>query len=204
MVLHCPRCGRRIPDDAMFCLYCGKSVRLERTGLPLAGGVLVIISSSISILAGVLFALIYLMSGTYMSSQYYSSYPTLSFFSFLGFISGLYGGIHAIKRESYSSAMGGTVMMILMSIIFSMIGSAAPYSSGFVTVIFSCPIIILSLLGGAFVASKKKEFLPLQRLPVAISSTPFQCSICGFQNPHDCNFCGRCGKPLRKDDTQIY
>jgi ribosomal protein L37E len=208
MVLYCPKCGRKLPNYAIFCLYCGKSIRIERTGYPIASGVLAIVAASISITEGVIFAFAYIQTRVYGYYDY-NTYPALAFLGFLAFILGLSGGIMALKRQKFSITVTGILGMLLVSIVSTAVALQERYSGPAFAALFGAPTIVLGLLSCAFVAPRKKEFTSLPKAspitgPLTSIQQFIQCPICGHQSPVESNFCGRCGKPLRKEDTQIY
>lgn len=218
MVVHCPRCGRDLPDNANYCLNCGKAIRVaERTGLPTAGGILAIICACACLLMGFLFI-------SASVSGYYPSYrpdPRPTYFSiailnFLAFAVGLFSGIHALKRGRFRSTVFGTVVMSVAGIAISVCFIFEPYSGWLTALIFGVPIIVLSALSAIFVSTRRNEFVfarPVYPKPPTFSSPPMQersssssirCLNCGHNNPENFKYCGKCGTALQEGKTQIY
>jgi hypothetical protein len=167
MALHCPRCDKAIPEDAVVCPYCKTPIRIARqvevkkSGSPLIAGILEILSASICLIVGIL-GLVSFMP--YYNYYYYSYYWLLimGVFGVIGFIFGLTGGILAFKRTDFAIVVLGastTMLSGLISIIaLAMVSYATlPYQVlifGFLGV----PIIVLSTLTLIFVAISRAEF----------------------------------------------
>lgn len=209
MVIFCPRCGGRVPNDAVFCPYCGKPIGIERTGFPTAAGVLATIASSVSLVGGLLTTFIYSTSDGYMRSNYYAVYPAIASLEFAAFLVGLTGGVYALKRKRFKAAIGGMALMSL-ACVFLILAAIGDYRLVGFAVFFGAPSAVLGFLSCAFISTRKMEFNALAKVQMppgkpAPARQLLQCSICGHQNLVECNFCGVCGKPLRKDDaTQFY
>jgi len=165
MTWHCPKCGNVVLENAGFCAYCGTPIRIvqpieiRRSGLPVAGGVLQIISACICVIVATI-SMAVLATSSY--SYYYYYYSPWGFwfvgaFGLIGFAFGLVGGILALRRKYFETALIGASLVMISGLISVTAWGALPYS-GFVFALFGIPTIILSALGLIFIAASKMEF----------------------------------------------
>jgi hypothetical protein len=155
--MHCPKCGKEVPDDASYCAYCGTQIKTvigRKTGFPIAGGILGIIASCVCIFVGIL--------GILTSIQPDYPYPRLGIlfmgiFTLIGFAFGLTGGILTLKRKNFSLAIIGISLILVSGFIIILVSMTVPYGS-WGAVIYGVPIILLSILSLIFTAISKQEF----------------------------------------------
>jgi len=218
MVIHCPRCGIDLSDDANYCMNCGKGIgAAAKTGLPTAGGILAIICAGYCCLMGLLF--IYAASSSYYSPYGADPRPTyflIGIVNILAFALGLYGGILVLKRSKFRSAIIGKVVMNSGGIAISLYFVSQPYSGWLTALLFGAPIIVLSTLSITFIMARRNEFLLTRTVflkPPTLPSPPthwrsssstIRCLNCGHNNPDNFKYCGKCGTNLQEGETQIY
>jgi len=155
--MHCPKCGKEVPDDASYCAYCGTQIKTaigRKTGFPIAGGILSIIASCVCIFVGIL--------GILTSIEPYYPYSRfgmlfMGIFALIGFAFGLTGGILTLRRKNFSLAIIGISLVLVSGFITILASITEPY--GYLgAVIFGVPIILLSILSLIFTAISKQEF----------------------------------------------
>lgn len=158
MVLRCRKCGKDMAQDANYCSNCGNLMKPGsswRTGFPTAGGVLAITATSVCIWVGFI--------GVYASASrvgYYLGYPQsplliMGIFGFIGFVSGLIGGIFALQRRHFAVAMLGSSLILISGVVDMVV--FAP-KMAMIGELFGAPNIILSSLSLIFIALSKEQF----------------------------------------------
>jgi len=156
MVRKCPYCNQEIKEaNPVYCPICGKTLRQplpKRTGFPIAGGILLIITSCMSILFGIL--------GLNASLQYPRSHSVslyIGIFGILGFSVGLSGGIASLKRKVFALSILGTCLTLLSGFVnIIIIGS---YNQGYTEgILINLPIFVFSIIALILIAVSYKEF----------------------------------------------
>ncbi|MBS7632066.1 zinc ribbon domain-containing protein [Candidatus Bathyarchaeota archaeon] len=163
-MLNCSKCGRQIRDeDAVYCPFCSGVVKPEavkKTDFPIAGGILLIIGASVSILTGIL-VLIIVESGRYV--YYYNPRPPYegliaSGLSVLAFIYGVVGGVFSLKRRRFRHSLVGGLFVALEG-LFVILALAQQFPSfAIIGVIFGLPVIALGGIGLLFLLASQEEF----------------------------------------------
>jgi len=160
--LNCPNCGKEIKDeDAVYCPYCKKLLKYipsKKTGLPIAGGILIILASCITFFISLLE--IIASSGTL---GIYSSLPLfetlfLGIFGIIIFALGLTGGIMALTRKNFTLSIVGICFSIVEGFMIIIAGGTAENNGLMGGLLLGLPIIVLSILGLIFVTISKAEF----------------------------------------------
>ena len=64
--------------------------------------------------------------------------------------------------------------------------------------------LVLGILGGALAIRWKPTPLSSNRHPPSALSSTVMCSNCRYVNPIEFVFCGRCGAPLKEEETRTY
>ena len=154
-IVNCPKCGKKLPDEAVYCLFCGTSIKKEkkRTGFPIAAGVLTIIASCICILVGILFIAAFAVE-TY--GYYEVGYLVPGIFALIGFAFGLTAGILTLKRRTFPLAVIGIIFIMISAFLtFIPFSEYYPWTSG---LLFGLPTLVLSILALIFTAISREEF----------------------------------------------
>ena len=111
MALTCPKCGRNIPDDAVYCPYCMRGLK------PSALTMNVSVAGFLMLIAAIASLIIFLLSLDALL-EIYSWYPQLiaqkwilydqlfTGFSLVAFVFGLIAGVLSLSRKSYSMVHG--------------------------------------------------------------------------------------------------
>jgi RNA polymerase subunit RPABC4/transcription elongation factor Spt4 len=140
VMIKCSKCGELVEDGKNYCPNCGNSLtqKTKKTGKPIVGGILLIIASCFSLIAG-----IYIL---------FTSFDIwlkliIVIFDIWGFAIGLTGGILTLKRIHYPIAIIGTAF-VLVAACLSIIGAFPVFITN----------LILGILIAVFITSSKKEF----------------------------------------------
>lgn len=172
---YCPKCGKKLPTDAKFCLNCGapvaELVSKAKSGIVTAAGVLAIIAACVTLIIGLLSLVISILAWPYYGEwlEFYGGYLVIGFLNLIGFVFGIAGGIQSLRRKQFNYTLTALSLLLLASFVnFTTISLWAieldfnPYGLGLKGLIwawvFGLPSITLSLLSLVFVAIKKQEF----------------------------------------------
>ena len=164
MVSKCPKCRKTIPDDSVYCAYCGHGVKPSARSTQVSvGGALMLGAAVVSL---VLFVLSF-----YALLNIYNWYPLLvtqiwfvydqmlTVFSFSGFMSGLCAAILSLIRKSYKLTMAFAVVCTLSGggawIISMIILKAVMVQSLFR---YFLPLFVTPLVGTILIFFRKAEF----------------------------------------------
>jgi len=164
MVSKCPKCGRTVPDDSVYCLYCGYGLKPSaRTTQVSAGGTLAIVAAVAH--------LIILAQSVVALTSIYSWYPpvvaqgwivydqTLTFFSVTGFLFGLTAGILSLIRRSYVWTMVSAGLCMLSGAGSWIISMIIPYSYVLGSLLYYfLPMFVPALIAIVMIYPRKAEF----------------------------------------------
>jgi hypothetical protein len=118
---------------------------IERTGFPIAAGILTIIASSLAALIGILLfgavGLLWVFTGI---------------FGIFVFAFGLTGGIFSLLRRHFVLSIFGMSLLTVMGFFVLLV--PALFGSPFIGLLFGMPILIPSILSVIFAAISKGEF----------------------------------------------
>jgi RNA polymerase subunit RPABC4/transcription elongation factor Spt4 len=164
MVVECPKCGRTIPDDSVYCPYCGYGIKASaRSAQVWAGGTLMIV--------GAVASLILFILSFYALSNIYNWYPPLvaqswlvydqllTVFSFTGCLSGLPAATLSFTRKSYKWTMASSVLCTLSGSGAWIVSMIIPHSNPLQYLLYYfLPLFITPLTGTVLIFSRKAEF----------------------------------------------
>jgi len=164
MVFNCPKCGRNVPDESVYCPYCGHGIGPSaKTSLVSAGGTLMFVAATASLIIFIL-AVRALM-------QIYTWYPPgvasgwivydqgLTVFSFIGFVFGLSGGILSLARRSYRLTMASAVICTLAGAGNFIISMIIPYAQFVYSLLYYfLPVFTSSLIATVLFYPREAEF----------------------------------------------
>jgi hypothetical protein len=164
MASTCPKCARSVPDDAIYCPYCGNGLKPSAHTISVSvGGTLMIVASMTSLI-------IFLLSLDALL-EIYSWYPQLiaqkwffydqllTVLSLIGFMSGMIASVLSLIRKSYLFfILAGTVCTVVGAGVWitSMIIPDYSLSSSFLY--YFLPVFLPSLVGTLLVLRRKPEF----------------------------------------------
>lgn len=164
MTLDCPKCGRTIPDDSVYCPYCGCGVKPSaRSNQVSVGGAFMIVATAAS-------SIFFLLSLRALANIY-SWYPPLvaqswfvydqifAVFTFSQFLFGLIASILSLARKSYKWTMISAVLCTLSGCGAWIISMIIPHSDVFQSFLYYfLPLFATSSTGTALVLFGKAEF----------------------------------------------
>ena len=164
MVLECPKCGRIIPDDSVYCLYCGRGIKKSaRSSQVSVGGALIVV-------AVVAFLIIFILSFQAVLNIY-TWYPSLvahSFFiydqmltafSLSGMLCGIPAAILSLTRKSYLVTMAFAVLCTLSGGGTWIISMIIPHSNLILSLFcYFLPLFVTPFIGTMMILFRKAEF----------------------------------------------
>jgi len=164
MALTCPKCGRNVPDDAVYCPYCKHGLK------PSASTMNVSVAGFLMLIAATASLIIFLLSLDALL-EIYSWYPQLiaqrwilydqlfTVFSLVTFVFGFIAGVLSLSRKSYPWFMVAGVLCTIVGggvWVTSMLVPDYKLSSSFLY--YFLPIFLPSLLGTLLVFPRRTEF----------------------------------------------
>lgn len=145
---YCPKCGKDVSEEDVFCSRCGmrlKALPIKDVGFSIAGGVLGIIVASICMFVG-------MIGIAYHTIPYFRPHVGMLLVGPAGLIGlafGLMGGILVLKRRHVALSVVGISFTTLSGIIIALATLAEPYT--FICLVFGVPVIVLSILSLALI-----------------------------------------------------
>lgn len=164
MVSECPKCGRTIPADSVYCPYCGYGIK------PSARSTQVSVGGSLMIVAAVA-NLIFLVFSLRALANIYSWYPPLvaqvwfvydqilTVFSFTGVLFGLSAAIFSLTRKSYKWTIAFAVLCTLSGGGAWIISMIIPHSNVVQSLLYYfLPLLTTPFIGTVLIFFRKSEF----------------------------------------------
>ncbi len=160
----CPHCHRDVPDDSVYCPYCGYGIQPSaRTAQVSAAGTLLLVAAVAS--------LIFFVQSVRALVQIYGWYPqsvaqswiiydqTLTVFSFIGLLFGFSAGTLSLSRKSYRWTMVSAVLCTLSGAGAWILSMVIPYVQLSQSLLFYfLPILLTALIGTLIIWPRKAEF----------------------------------------------
>jgi hypothetical protein len=164
MALTCPKCSRTIPNDSVYCPYCGHGIQPSaKTPLVSAGGTLMIAAGVASFIA--------LFLSIRALTQIYSWYPAsvaqgwivydqlFTVSSFTGFLFGFAAGILSLIRRSYKWTIVSTMLCTLSGAGTWIISMIVPFANIWYSFFYYfLPMFTMPLTGTLLIYPRKAEF----------------------------------------------
>ncbi len=164
MISTCPKCGQNMPDDSVYCPYCGQGIKpTARTNQVSAAGTLMIVAA--------VALLVFLVLSLRALTQLYRWYPTevadswiiynqiLTCFSFAGCLFGFMSGLLFLARRNYEFSMSCAVLCTLSGAGAWTISSIIPFANALYSLLFYfLPAFTTALIGTLLTYSRKAEF----------------------------------------------
>jgi len=164
MVSECPKCGKTIPDDSVYCLYCGYGVKPSAKSTQVSvGGALMTVAAVAS--------LIYLVLSVQALLNIYSWYPPLvaqtwfvydqmlTIFSFTGLLFGFSAATFSLGRKSYKWTMASAILCTISGGGAWIISMVIPHSNVWYSFLeYFLPLFAASFIGTVLIFFRKAEF----------------------------------------------
>lgn len=164
MVSTCPKCGAKIPDDSLYCPYCGRGIK------PSAKTSQVSVAGAFMTVAAVA-SLIFLVLSIQALTSIYTWYPPLvaqswffynqafTGFSFTGFLFGILAAFFSLARISYKWTMLFAMLCTLSAGGACIISTMIPHSSAVQSFLYYfVPLLVPSLVGTVLIFPRRAEF----------------------------------------------
>lgn len=162
--MKCPRCNRDVPNESVYCLYCGAGVQPSaKTTRVSAAGTLLIVASVASF--------IFFIQSVRALMQIYSWYPQsvaedwiiydqmLTVFSLSGFLFGFASGLLSLSRRNYKLTMVSSLLCTVSGLGAWFLSMIIPYSYAWYSFLFYfLPVFLTALIGTVLLYPRKAEF----------------------------------------------
>lgn len=164
MVTNCPKCGKVIPDDSVYCAYCGYGIKPQARSAQVSVGGALFIAAAVTSLVLFVFSL-------YALLNIYNWYPVLvaqiwfiydqmlTAFSFVGFLFGIFAAALSLTRKSYKLTIVFAVACTFSgggSWVISMIIPNADLTQSLFY--YFLPLFVTAFIGTLLISFKKAEF----------------------------------------------
>lgn len=162
--MECPKCGRTIPDDSVYCLHCGRGIKKSaRSSQVSAGGTLIIIaavaSSIIFILSFQAVLNIYTWYPPLVAQSFFIYDQMLTAFSFTGMLCGIPAAILSLTRKSYLLTMVFAVLCTFSGGCTWVISLIIPHSNLLLSLLYYfLPLFVTPFIGTMLILFRKAEF----------------------------------------------
>ncbi len=164
MAYRCPHCNRDMPNDSVYCPYCGHGIRPPARTMQVSAGATLLIVAAVT-------SLIFFIQSIRALAQIYSWYPQsvaeawivydqmLTIFSLAGLLSGFSAGLLSLSRKSYRWAMLSAVLCTLSGAGAWILSMIIPYSYPWYSFLFYfLPVFLTALIGTMVIYPRKAEF----------------------------------------------
>lgn len=164
MVAECLKCGRTIPDDSVYCPYCGRGVQPSARSFQVSIAGALMVTSTVASLVIFVFSLrallnIYSWYPASVAQVWFVYDQALTVTSLGGFVFGLTAAILMLSRRSYSWAMVFSTLGTLAGGGSWIISMVIPHSTvAYSMLYFFLPRFATSLIGTLLLSPRKAEF----------------------------------------------
>lgn len=164
MTSECPKCSRTIPNDSVYCPYCGCGIKPSARSIQVSvGGALIIVAATGS--------LIFFILSLQALANIYSWYPLLvaqhwflydqmhAVLSFSGLLFGFSGAILSLTRKSYNWTMASTALCTLSGGATWILSMIIPHSDALQSFLYYfLPLFATAFIGTVLILFRKAEF----------------------------------------------
>lgn len=162
--MKCPRCHRAVPDESVYCLFCGAGIQPSaKTTRVSAAGTLLIVAAVASF--------IFFIQSIRALLQIYTWYPQsvaedwiiydqmLTIFSLSGFLFGISSGMLSLSRRAYKWTMISALLCTISGGGAWLLSIVIPYSYAWYSFLFYfLPVLLTALMGTLLIYPRKAEF----------------------------------------------
>lgn len=164
MVSECIKCGKTIPDDSVYCPYCGYGMRPSAKSTHVSvGGALMIVAAITSLIFFVLsfraLLNIYTWYPPLVAQSWFVYNQMFTVFSFTGLLFGLSAATLSLTRKSYRWALVCALFCVLSGGSVWTISMIIPHSDAVLSVLLVfLPLFATSFIGTVLIFLRKAEF----------------------------------------------
>jgi len=164
MSLICPKCGRKVPDDSIYCPYCARGLKPSaRTPQVSAGGILMIATSicSLTLLTLSVNALVQIYNWVprLIAQKWFIYGQLLTAISVVAFVSAAVAAALTMERKNYR-------LTIIAGFVCTFSGAATYAVSVIIPdfnplnsfVYYFLPLFVAPLIGTLLILKRKQEF----------------------------------------------
>jgi hypothetical protein len=160
----CPKCGRNVPDDSVYCPYCAHGLKPSAaTPRVSAAGVLILAAAigSFILLTLSINALveIYTWVPRVVALEWFIYGQSLAILSTIGFVTGLAAAALILKRKRYNWTLASALVCTLSGLatfaVSVVIPDFNPKNSFFY---YFLPLFVTPLMGALLILGRKQEF----------------------------------------------
>lgn len=164
MVSACPKCGAKIPDDSVYCPYCGRGIKpsAKSSQVSVAGAFMIVaaVASLIFLILSIQALLnIHTWYPPLVAQSWFSYNQAFTGFSFTGFLFGLLAAFFSLTRKSYRWTMLFAVLCTLSAGGAWIISTMIPHSNAVQSFLYYfLPLLTPSLVGTVLILPRRAEF----------------------------------------------
>jgi hypothetical protein len=164
MVSKCPKCGRAIPADSVYCPYCGRGMKPSAKTFQVSTGGTLFVVSGFGNLLFFMIAIqallnIYTWYPQVIAASWFKYDELLAAIALPGFFLGMYVGALSLIRKSYRWTMILAIICTTQGISAWILSMIIPYSNLWTSVnYYFLPLFLPPLLGTLLISSRKAEF----------------------------------------------
>ncbi|MDH5732238.1 MAG: zinc ribbon domain-containing protein [Candidatus Bathyarchaeota archaeon] len=164
MTSECPKCSRTIPDDSVYCSYCGRGLQPSARSTQVSvGGALMIVAATGSLLFFVLslqaLANIYDWYPLLVAQRWFIYDQVHAVLSFSGLLFGFSGAILSLTRKSYNWTMASTALCTLSGGATWILSMIIPHSDALQSFLYYfLPLFVTAFVGTVLISFRKAEF----------------------------------------------
>lgn len=164
MVSRCTKCGRTIPEDSVYCPYCGYGMKPSASSTQVSvGGTLMIVAAITSLIFFVLsfraLLNIYTWYPPLVAQSWFVYNQMFTVFSFTGLLFGLSAAILSLTRKSHRWALVSALLCMLSGGGVWIISMIIPHSDVVLSLLlYFLPLFATSFIGTVLIFFRKAEF----------------------------------------------
>ncbi len=164
MVSECTKCGKTIPDDSVYCPYCGCGMKPSAKSTQVSvGGALMIIAAVTSLIFFVLsfraLLNVYTWYPPLVAQSWFVYNQVITVFSFTGLLFGLSAATFSLTRKSYRWTLVCALFCVLSGGGVWTVSMIIPHSDVVLSfLLFFLPLFATSSIGTVLIFFRKAEF----------------------------------------------
>lgn len=166
MVLACPKCAKAVPEDAVYCPYCGYGVKPSARTIQVSlGASLVLVATAASLIHFILsikaLMQIYVWYPPVVTQNWIIYDQMLAIFTLASFLLGLFSSTLLLLRRSFRLSVASAFLLTISCVAAWTLSIVEPFSNlGSSFFYFFLPLVLPALIGTLLVYPRKAEFDP--------------------------------------------